>query len=175
MPVNLSISYKNLLLFSATLIAGSLIFLGIGIITNIYAQSSVSKINITVNSTKFAQSSNDTSTRLKVVVNYVTKDTSIVKSKINGILKVSALNGTLIKRSSFANGFVVNQSGAITFATTLPTKSMQSVKTDVVLTDLSKANPISNVVTTNVNLEPVPLTSKKTSATNSVNAPKPAI
>jgi hypothetical protein len=175
MPVNLSISYKNLLIFSATLIAGSLIFLGIGIITNIYAQSSVSKINITVNSTKLAQSSNDTSTRLKVVVNYVTKDTSIVKSKINGILKVSALNGTLIKRSSFANGFVVNQSGAITFATTLPTKSIQSVKTDVVLTDLSKVNPISNVVTTNVNLDPIPLTSKKTSITNSVNVPKPAI
>jgi hypothetical protein len=176
MPINLSKSYKNMLIISATLIAGSIIFFGVGsMITNIYAQPTLSKINITLNSTKLAQSTNDTSTRLKVVVNYITKDTSLPKSKINGILKVSALNGTLIKRSSFANGFTLNQSGIITFATTMPSKSIQSVKVDVVLTDLSKANPLSNVVTTNVNLEPIPLNSKKTSSTKAVNAVKPAI
>jgi hypothetical protein len=176
MPINLSKSYKNMLIISATLIAGSIIFFGVGsMITNIYAQPTLSKINITLSSTKLAQSTNDTSTRLKVVVNYITKDTSLPKSKINGILKVSALNGTLIKRSSFANGFTLNQSGIITFATTMPSKSIQSVKVDVVLTDLSKANPLSNVVTTNVNLEPIPLTSKKTSSTKAVNAVKPAI
>ena len=183
MTIDLSKSYKNMLLISATLIAGSIIFLGVGIITNVYAQPNaqpnaqpaLSKINITVNSTKLAQSTNDTSDRLKVVVNYIVKDTSLVKSKINGIMKVSSLNGTLIKRSSFANGFIVNQSGTLTFATALPGKSIQNVKADIVLTDLSKANPLSNIVTANVNLEPIQLTSKKASSTKSVNAPKPAI
>ena len=173
MPVNLSISYKNLLLFSATLIAGSLIFLGIGIITNIYAQSSVSKINITVNSTKLAQSANDTTTRLKAVVNYVTKDASLVNTKINGIMKVSSSNGTALKTSSFADGFIANKSGTITFATSLPGKSIQSVKLDVGLTDLNKTTQLSNVVNATVNLDVTPTASKKASSSTSTSASKP--
>ena len=112
-------------------------------------------------------------TRLKVVVDYVTKDTSLVNTKINGIMKVSSLNGTALKTSSFADGFIVNKSGTITFATSLPGKAIQSVKIDVGLTDLSKTTQLSNVVNTTVNLDVTPIASKKALSSTSTSAQKP--
>jgi len=106
-------------------------------------------------------------------VNYVTKDTSLVNTKINGIMKVSSLNGTTIKTSSHADGFIANKSGTITFATSLPGKSIQSVKVDIGLTDLNKTTQLSNVVNATVNLDVTPISSKKAPSTTSTSAPKP--
>ena len=72
------------MLISATIIASSIIFFGVGIISNIYAQP-VQKITITLNSAKLAPLTNDTHVQLKVLVGYVTKDPSLVSTKINGI------------------------------------------------------------------------------------------
>jgi hypothetical protein len=162
MSRNLSITYKNLMLISATIIASSIIFFGVGIISNIYAQP-VQKITITLNSAKLAPLTNDTHVQLKVLVGYVTKDPSLVNTKINGIMKVSALNGTLLKRSSFQNGYVVSQSGIIPFATSFAGKTMQNVKFDIVLTDLSKINPLSNVISSTVNFDNTPAAAAKKS------------
>jgi hypothetical protein len=91
--------------------------------------------------------------QLKVIVQYKTNDASLINTKANGLLRVTSLNGTVIKTSSFPNGFLLNQeTKSIQFATSFTDKSLQNVKADVVLTDLSKINPISNVVTTNVSL-----------------------
>ena len=75
-------------------------------------------------------------------------------------MKVSALNGTLLKRSSFPNGYVVSQSGIIPFATSFVGKTMQNVKFDIVLTDLSKINPLSNIVSSTVNFDNTPAVKK---------------
>ena len=90
-------------------------------------------------------------------------------------MKVSLLNGTALKTSSFADGFIVNKSGTITFATSLPGKTIQSVKVDVGLTDLNKTTQLSNVVNATVNLDVTPIASKKlhTSTSTSTSAPKP--
>jgi hypothetical protein len=89
--------------------------------------------------------------QLKVIVQYKTNDASLLNTKANG-LRVFSLNGTIIKTSSFPNGFLLNQTGSIQFATSFTDKSLQNVKADVVLTDLSKINPLSNLVTTNISL-----------------------
>ena len=88
-------------------------------------------------------------------------------------MKVSALNGTLLKRSSFPNGYIISQSGIIPFATSFVGKTMQNVKIDIVLTDLSKTTPLSNVVTSNVKFENIPVAVKKSPlSTTLFNPPK---
>ncbi len=174
MSVNLTKNCKNLMLISATIIAVSVIFFGAVIISSmIYAQPS-EKITITLNSTKLTPLANGTHTQLKVVVGYVTKDASILDSKINGIMKVSSLNGTVLKRSSSANGFIANQSGTISFATSLMGKTMQNAKIDIVLTDPSKTLPLSNVVTSNVNSDTTSIPSGSIKTPLSTNPLTPA-
>jgi hypothetical protein len=129
-----------------------------GSISNrIYAQqstatASANKITITSNSAQFLPLTNATHNQLKVIVHYQTNDVSLVNTKINGIMRASLPNGALVKTSSFPNGFIVNQSGTIQFATSFADKTIQNVKADIVLTDLSKMTPLSNIVTTNVSL-----------------------
>ena len=165
MSINLSKSHKKLMLISATIIASSLIFIGLGMISIIYAQP-VQKITITLNSAKFAPLTNGTHVQLKSLVGYVTKDSSLVNTKINGIMKVSLLNGTLLKRSSFPNGFTISQSGVMTFATSFVGKTMPNVKIDIVLTDLKKITPLSNIISQNVTFENTPIPPKKTPINN---------
>ena len=74
----------------------------------------------------------------------------LVNTKINGIIHVSLPNGSLVKTSSFPNGFIVNQSGTIQFATSFADKTIQNVKADIVLTEPNKITPLSNIVTANV-------------------------
>jgi hypothetical protein len=173
MPINLSLDYKNILLICTTIFAGFILLNSVSITSNVHAQPDITKINLAMNSTKLAQSANDTTTRLKAVVNYVTKDASLINTKINGIMKVSSLNGTSLKTSSFADGFIVNKSGTITFATSIVGKTIQSVKVDIGLTDLNKTTQISNVVNATVNLDVTPIAPKKSLTSTSTGAPKP--
>ena len=50
-----------------------------------------------------------------------------VNQKINSVMKVYATNGTLIKTSSSAEGFVVNQTGSQSHATTVTNSTVQNV------------------------------------------------
>ena len=113
--------------------------------------SSLNKTTIALSSAQFMPLTNPIYNQLKVIVQYKTNDASLLNTKANG-LRVFSLNGTIIKTSSFPNGFLLNQTGSIQFATSFTDKSLQNVKADVVLTDLSKINPLSNLVTTNISL-----------------------
>jgi hypothetical protein len=116
-----------------------------------YAQQSITnKITIISSSAQFLPLTNATHKQLKVIVHYQTNDLSLLNTKINGIMRVSLLDGSLVKTSSFPNGFIINQSGTIQFATSFAEKTIQDVKADIVLTDLNKITPLSNIVTTNV-------------------------
>ena len=113
--------------------------------------SSLNKTTIALSSAQFMPLTNPIYNQLKVIVQDKTNDASLLNTKANG-LRVFSLNGTIIKTSSFPNGFLLNQTGSIQFATSFTDKSLQNVKADVVLTDLSKINPLSNLVTTNISL-----------------------
>jgi hypothetical protein len=75
-------------------------------------------------------------------------------------MKVYATNGTLIKTSSSAEGFVVNQNGSQRHATTITNSTMQNVIAVVQYTNLTKTAPLSNPLQTNLTLTPHPAISE---------------
>ena len=60
MPINLPLNYKNILLICTTIFAGFILLNSVSINSNVHAQPNITKINLTMNSTKLAQSANDT-------------------------------------------------------------------------------------------------------------------
>ena len=98
--------------------------------------------------------------QVNVFSNYTVNDPSIVNQKINSVMKVYATNGTLIKTSSSANGFVVNQTGSQRHATTITNTTMQNVIAVVQYTNLTKTTPLSNPLQVNLTLTQVPAISE---------------
>jgi hypothetical protein len=87
-----------------------------------------------------------------VFSNYTVNDPSFVNQKINSVMKVYATNGTLIKTSSSAEGFVVDESGSQRHATTITNTTMQNVTAVVQYTNLTKTIPLSNPLQLNLTL-----------------------
>jgi hypothetical protein len=87
-----------------------------------------------------------------VFSNYTVNDPSFVNQKINSVMKVYATNGTLIKTSSSAEGFVVDESGSQRHATTITNTTMQNVIAVVQYTNLTKTIPLSNPLQLNLTL-----------------------
>lgn len=117
------------------------------LINKAFAQSSLNKITITAKSAQFLPLTNFTYNQLKVIINYQVNDISLVNTKLNGVMQVYLSNGTLIKTSSFPNGFTISKSGMIQFATSFADKSLSNLKFAIVLTDFTKSKPLSNIVT----------------------------
>jgi hypothetical protein len=74
--------------------------------------SSLNKTTIALSSAQFMPLTNPIYNQLKVIVQYKTNDASLLNTKANG-LRVFSLDGTIIKTSSFPNGFLLNQTGSI--------------------------------------------------------------
>ncbi len=152
MFINLSRCDKNLMLISATIIVSTIFLLGASTLSNINAQSA-DKINISVDSADYAPLTLDpNANQLKIIVSYETVDPQLVNTKINGVMEVIAENGTLVKTSSFPNGFDLAESGRIQFASSFTDDAMQSATANIVLMDLNKTSVLSNAVTTDVSL-----------------------
>ena len=110
---------------------------------------STNKIAIQLDTVKFAPLTDSNFNQLKVLVNYQSKDPSVVNTPMTGTMKVSLPDGTLIKTSSIQKGYVVGQSGIVQFATSFADKTIQLVQADVYLTDTRGIEKISNVLTIN--------------------------
>ena len=82
--------------------------------------------------------------QVNVLVNYTANDPSIVGQMANSVMKVYTTNRTLIKTSSSAEGFIVNQTGSQRHATTIADSTLREVIAVVQYTDLSKTIPLSN-------------------------------
>ena len=98
--------------------------------------------------------------QVNVFENYTVNDPSLVNQKINSVMKVYATNGTLIKTSSSADGFIVNQTGSQHHATTISNSTLQNVVAVVQYTDLAKTLPLSNPLQVDLNLTQVPAISE---------------
>jgi hypothetical protein len=98
--------------------------------------------------------SNNQSNQVKVVVNYSVTDPSIVNNQnMNAIMRVYTPDGTLIRTSSFPNGFIINStSGQSQLATTLTNNTIKNVKADVIFTDAEKNANFSNPLSVDLNL-----------------------
>ena len=98
--------------------------------------------------------------QVNVFANYTVNDPSLVNQKINSVMKVYATNGTLIKTSSSADGFIVNQTGSQSHVTTITNSTLQNVIAVVQYTDLAKTLPLSNPLQVDLNLTQVPAISE---------------
>ena len=96
------------------------------------------------------QTGNQTGQQVKILVNYTTEDPSILTQTINAVMKVYTSNETLIKTSSFPEGFIANSSDTQQLSTTLMGNGLQNVTAVVQFTDASKTIPISNPLIVNL-------------------------
>jgi hypothetical protein len=96
---------------------------------------------------------NNQSHQVKVVVNYSVTEPSVVNQNMNAIMHVYTPNGTLIRSSSFAHGFIINStSGQSQLATTITDNTVKNVKADVIFTDATKIANFSNPLSIDLNL-----------------------
>ena len=117
------------------------------------------EISITLNSAEFIPLGEE-GNQVNVFSNYTLNDPSFLNHKINSVMKVYATNGTLIKTSSSADGFIVNQTGSQRHATTIINTTMQNVIAVVQCTNLTKTAPLSNPLQVNLTLTQVPAISE---------------
>ena len=117
------------------------------------------EISITLNSAEFIPLGEE-GNQVNVFSNYTLNDPSFLNQKINSVMKIYATNGTLIKTSSSADGFIVNQTGSQRHATTISNSTLQNVIAVVQYTNLTKTAPLSNPLQMNLTLTQIPAISE---------------
>jgi hypothetical protein len=118
-----------------------------------FAQSN-EDISITLANSSYAPMTNVHGNQLKVSVKYQVNDESLENEKINGIMKVYSSNGTLIHSSSFPDGFVAKKKGGTEdFKTTIRNPDLKDLIANITFVDLEKDSTLSNIVTTQMNLQ----------------------
>lgn len=137
----------------------------IGLIATIFLFPHISytyhgqEISISLDSAEFI-SLHEQENQVNIFANYTVNDPSFANQTINSVMKVYLLNGTLIKTSSSADGFIVNQTGTQRHATSITNSTPQSVIAVVQFTNLEKTLPISNPLRVNLSLAQAPTVSE---------------
>ena len=100
---------------------------------------------------------NSEGNQVKLIINYSIEDESIVGQRINTQMGIyDRVNGTLIKLSSFPDGFILNNTaGTIRLASTLTDPKIQNISTIVTLTNEEKTEKYSNDVRSDLDLSAV--------------------
>ena len=95
--------------------------------------------------------------QVKLIINYSIGDESIVGQKINAVMGIyDRINGTLIKLSSFPDGYILNNTvGTIQLASTLTDPKIQNISTIVTLTNAEKSEKYSNDVRSDLDLRAI--------------------
>ena len=95
--------------------------------------------------------------QVKLIINYSMGDESIVGQRINAQMGIyDRINGTLIKLSSFPDGFILNNTaGTMQLASTLIDPKLQNISTIVTLTNEEKTEKYSNDVRSDLDLSAV--------------------
>lgn len=113
------------------------------------------KIEIAIDYAHFISPLNQDN-QVKVLLKYLqsnVKDITEINNKsINAIMKVYSTNGTLLKTSSFPDGFVYNSSQPVQLATNIVDNSITSINATLQITNFEKTQSLSNPVTINLNL-----------------------
>jgi hypothetical protein len=114
--------------------------------------------------------------QVKVIINYSIGDQSIVGQRINAQMGIyDRVNGTLIKLSSFPDGFILNDTaGTIQLASTLADPKIQNISTIITLTNEEKTEKFSNDVRSDLDFSAVLPTSLPISTLNETSLPPPS-
>jgi hypothetical protein len=113
--------------------------------------------------------------QVKVVVNYSMGDGSFLGQRINAVMGIyDRVNGSLIKLTSFPNGFMLNNTeGSIQMASTLTDPKIQNISTIITLTNAEKSEKYSNDVRSDLDLRSILPTSLPMSVLNETLASSP--
>jgi hypothetical protein len=92
--------------------------------------------------------------QVRVIVNYSIDDESLIGQRINAIMGIyDRNNGSLVKLSSFPNGFVINNTeGTTQLATSLLDPEIQNISAIVTLTNAEKSEKYTNDVRADLNV-----------------------
>lgn len=95
--------------------------------------------------------------QVRVIVNYELKDESLLGERVNAIMGIyDRQTGSLIKLSSFPNGFVLNNTKGVTqLATTLTDNVIQNISAIVTLTNADKSEKYTNDVRADLDLRTI--------------------
>lgn len=88
--------------------------------------------------------------QVKFTTTYSVSDSDTVGKQINGIMKISTENGTIVKTTSIPNGFKADKIGFQQFVTSLPAASIKTITAVVLFTDLNKTFALSNSIDRNL-------------------------
>jgi hypothetical protein len=115
--------------------------------------------------------------QVKLIINYSIGDESIVGQTINAQMGIyDRINGTLIKLTSFPDGFVLNTTeGTIQMASTLTDPKIQNISTIVTLTNEGKTEKYSNDVRSDLDLRAILPTALPGVALNETLAAPPTL
>jgi hypothetical protein len=134
---------------AALLIAGSLIILGIQ--GSAFAQQGQGVV-IKLNSAYFTSPSGNGNHQVKVVTDYTVSNMSLVGQKINAVMKVYSQNGTLLKTTSYPDGFILNNTGVRQLLTNIPNSTINNITAVATFTNLAKTVAFSNPLEVPLNL-----------------------
>jgi hypothetical protein len=95
--------------------------------------------------------------QVKVLVNYDIEDESLIGQRVNAVMGIyDRETGSLIKLSSFPNGFVLNNTeGTTQLATTLTDNILQNISAVVALTNADKSEKYTNDVRADLDLRTI--------------------
>src|SRR5215217_8885909 len=111
------------------------------------------EITLTLYNSSFGSLTSGGGNQVSVFANYKLNDDSIAGQTINAVMEVYAPNGTLIRTSSYPEGFVAQSSGGVEgLETTIRDTTLQSVTANVTFTSADKTEALSNNLRVNLNV-----------------------
>jgi hypothetical protein len=111
------------------------------------------EITLTLYNSSFGSLTSGGGNQVSIFANYKLNDDSIAGQTINAVMEVYAPNGTLIRTSSYPDGFVAQSSGIDGLETTIKDPTVQSVTANVTFRNADKTAILSNDLRVNLNLD----------------------
>jgi hypothetical protein len=151
----------------------ALIYFPLSSTVDLFAQQ---RGNISVTQATALPLVNTEGNQVKLIINYSMGDESIVGQRINAQMGIyDRINGTLIKLSSFPDGFILNNTaGTIQLASTLTDPKIRNISTIVTLTNTEKTEKYSNDARSDLDLRSILPTSLPVPTLNETLAPPPS-
>ena len=144
--------YQKLVIILVGAISEIVLYQAINDLTVMAQKDNDNDISISLENSSYVQL-NNTASKLNVLVNYDVENKTLQDERINGVMKVYASNGTLVKYSSFPDGFLANKSGVVEFKTTLKDPNLTDIAVNVTMFDIGKKNILSNTITSESSLQ----------------------
>jgi hypothetical protein len=111
------------------------------------------EVTLTLYNSSFGSLTSGDGNQVNIFANYKLNDDSITGQTINAVMEVYAPNGTLIRTSSYPNGFIAQSTGGMEgLKTTVKDPTLQSVTANVTFMSADKTAALSNNLRVNLNL-----------------------